>query len=117
MPNTRRYFHDRFVLLMLTINLFLACVSLVGILARLGEPGDTYVHQFRANLGLNAYDAGGAGEIVSFAVFAVFIFAAQLILSLRLYPIRKAASWMIMTLAMLLLVLTLIVSNALLALT
>lgn len=114
--NTHKYFHDRFVLLMLTINIFLTFVCVATILLRLGDTGNSYIQSYRANLGLNAYSAGNIGQIISFAVFAVTVLIGQTIISLKLHSIRKHVSWIAMVMAMLLLVLCTIVSNALLQL-
>lgn len=116
MANPKKYFHDRFVLLMLTINVFLTFVIIALIMLRLGDTGASYVQSYRANLGLNAYKAGGVEQTISFAVFAVVVLAGQTWLSLKFHEIRKHASWIVMMLAFLLLVLTLIISNALLQL-
>lgn len=112
----KKYFHDRFVLLMLTINVFITLVIATLILLRLGDTGSSYIQSYRQNLGLNAYEVGGVGQIISFVVFAFAVLAGQFFVSLRLHSIRQHASWTVMILAMLLLILCLIVSNALLRL-
>ena len=114
--NIRKYFHDRFVLLMLTVNSFLTVVVIASVLLRIGDTSNSYIQSYRQNLGLNAYSAGGPEQIISFAVFAVFVLAGQFYISLKMHPIRKHVSWMIMLMGSLLLVLALIVSNALLQL-
>lgn len=112
----KKYFHDRFVLLMLTINIFLTLVITASILLRLGDTGNSYIQSYQANLGLNAYKVGGVGQILSFIVFAFTVLIGQFLISLHFHSIRRHASWIIMVLAMLLLILCLIVSNSLLRL-
>lgn len=114
--HTRKYFHDRLVLLLLTINVFLTLICIAMILFRLGDTSNSYIQSFRPNLGVNAYSIGGAGQIISFAVFAVLVLVGQFFLSLRFHKIRKQVSWIVMLLAALLLVFTLLVSNSLLQL-
>lgn len=116
MSNPKKYFHDRFVLLMLTVNSFVAFVVIASVLLRLGDTDASYIQSYRANLGLSAYSVGDASHLVGFAVFAGLILVGQLFISLRLHSIRKHASWIIMLLAFFLLLLALIVSNALLRL-
>ena len=116
MTNSKNYFHDRFVLLILTINVFLTFVVVAMILLRLGDTSNSYIESFRANLGLNAYSVGGIGQIISFAVFAVGVLAGQFLISVRLHAIRKHASWIVMLMATLLLVLCLVISDSLLTL-
>lgn len=112
----KKYFHDRFVLVVLTINVFLTLVVVAMVLLRLGDTGNSYIQAYRSNLGLNAYQVGGPGQIVSFAIFATATLVGQFWISLKFYAIRKHVSWFIMLLGTLLLVLSLIVSNALLQL-
>lgn len=112
----KKYFHDRFVLAVLSINVFLTIITIAIILLSLGDTGNSYIQAYRSNLGLNAYQVGGVGQIISFAVFAVMVLVGQLFISLKFYGIRKHVSWFIMVLGTLLLILSLIVSNALLQL-
>ena len=116
MANAKKYFHDRVVLLMLTVNTFLAFVTVAMILLRLGDTSTSYIESYRANLGLNAYKVGGASQIVSFAIFSVLVLVGQFFVSLHLHLIRKHAAWTVMFLACLLLLLSLLVSNSLLQL-
>ena len=116
MTDTRRFFHDRFVLFVLTINAFLALLCVISVLVRIGGADENYIQFFRSNLGLNAFTVGGVGEILTFPVFAGAIFATHIVLALRFYAVRKTAGWTVMVLATLLLLLCLIVSNALLEL-
>lgn len=112
----KKYFHDRFVLLMLTINIFLTLIIAAVVLLRLGDTGNSYIQAYRSNLGLNAYKVGGVGQILSFIAFAVLVLAGQFLISLHFHTVRRHASWIIMILAMLLLILCLVVSNSLLRL-
>lgn len=116
MTNPKKYFHDRFVLLMLTINVFLTFVCVVSILLRLGDTSNSYIQAYRSNLGLNEYSVGGVEQIIGFAVFSIVVLVGQLFLSLKLHGIRKEVSWIVMIGTGLLLLLSLIISNALLQL-
>ncbi len=113
----KKYFHDRLILLLLTVNAFLTAVVTVLILLRLDatETGGYFV-QYRANLGLNAYTVGSFVGLLSFIVFAVFILAFHTWLSMRVYHVKRSLATVILAFGALLLALTLIVSNALLVL-
>lgn len=113
----KKYFHDRIILLLATINLCLAVVTSVLILLRFsaGHSGAYFV-QYRANLGLNAYKTGSSLELLSFIVFAVLVLAGHLVISMRLYTVRREYSVAVLAAGTLLLVLGLVVSNALLML-
>jgi len=114
MSNTRKFFHDRFILFTLTINAFLAVLSVAIISLRLGGAQDTYIHSYRSNLGLSAISVGGVGEMIAFILFAIGIFAVSIFMALEFYKVRKVSAWAVMLLTAVLLILNLIVANALL---
>jgi len=116
MANPRPYFHDRFILLLLTVNSFLAIVCVLSVVLRLDETGGSYIAQYRSNLGIDHFKVGGAKDILSFALFAVLAYVFQLIISMRIYHIRKHAAWAVLMFTTILLIFTLIVSNSLLIL-
>ncbi len=113
----KNYFHDRVVVLLLSVNTFLALLGSVLVLFRLdGGGSDVYIVQYRANLGLSAFKRGGPEPLVSFVVFGLLVLAVHTILSIRVYPVRRQFAVAILALGTLLLCLSIIVSNALLIL-
>ncbi len=113
----KNYFHDRMVLLLLSINSFLAIIGSLLILLRLdvGRP-DGYIVQYRSDLGLSAFKSGGVSTFVSFIIFIALTLIFHAVLSMRVYNIRRQLSIAILALGLLLLLLAIIVSNALLVL-
>lgn len=117
MPISRKYLHDRLILALVSVTIFLALVCAVLVLLRFGaEGGSGYIIQYRANLGISAFQTGDVVNIVSFAVFAVLIATINIVLSVRMYRIKRELSITVLSLGILLLTLAIIVSNALLAL-
>lgn len=114
MTDTRKFFHDRVVLFLLTINGFLTVISVAVILLRLGGAGDNYIQSYRSNLGLSAITVGGVSEIISFVLFAVGLFVLHLFFAMQFHKIRVVSAWVVLLLTTLLLILNLIVANALL---
>jgi hypothetical protein len=114
----KKYLHDKFILLLVSINAFLAflCVVLVLLRAGLGQGVEGYIVEYRANLGLSAFQKGGVASIFSFVLFAILTFGVNLLLSIRTYHLRRTLSLTILALGTLTLLLAIIVSNALLAL-
>jgi hypothetical protein len=111
-----KYFHDRLVLLLLSANAFLMVLTALSVLFRLQGGGDSYIVQYRANLGISAFQPGSVNQIISFVIFAVIVFAAHAVLSWRTYPIKRELSVLVLALGTLLLLLSVIISDALLAL-
>jgi hypothetical protein len=72
--------------------------------------------QYRSNLGIDAFKTGSVRELLSFIIFAYIVLAIHTVLSVRAYRIERRLSVTILSLGVLLLVLTIIVSNALLVL-
>lgn len=117
MATSKKYFHDHFVLLLLSINAFLAVAGSIFILLRLGTShGTGYIVQYRPSLGINAYQTGSVAELISFMVFAALVLVMHTMLSLRAYVIHRQLAIIILSLGILLLILTIIISNALLVL-
>jgi hypothetical protein len=117
MTISKKYFHDHLVLLLLSINAFLAIAGSIFILVRLSTThGNGFIVQYRATLGIDAYKSGSVLEIFSLVAFALLVLVVHSVLSLRTYPIHRQLSVAILSLGILLLVLTIIVSNSLLVL-
>lgn len=117
MATPKKYFHDHFVLLLLSINAFLAVAGSIFILLRLSTShGSGYIVQYRASLGINAFKTGHVLDLLSFIAFAALVLAVHVVLSLRAYNIHRQLAIAILALGILLLALTIIISNALLVL-
>jgi hypothetical protein len=117
MANPKKYFNDHFVLLLLSINIFLAIVGSIFIIINLGTShGNSYIVQYRPSLGVGAYQAGSILELYSFAAFALIVLITHTVLSMRAYRIHRQLAIAILSLGILLLVLTIIVANALIVL-
>jgi hypothetical protein len=114
----KKYLHDKFVLLLVSINAFLAflCIVLVLLRVGLGQGADGYIVEYRANLGLSAFQKGNILPIFSFVLFAAATFVINVMLSIRTYHLRRTLSLTVLGLGALVLLLAIIVSNALLAL-
>lgn len=113
----KHYFQDRFVLFLLSINLFLTFLACLLILFKIGGVGDNgFFVQYRANLGISAFKTGGIVNILSFIAFAILVLVVHTVLSWKTYVIKRQLALAILALGMPLLLLCIIVSNALLAL-
>jgi hypothetical protein len=110
-----RYFHNRSILLLLIINSVLVLLGIILILFRLDSNTTTnYIVEYRANLGIGEYVIGSAFDMVAFVIFLVVNFGLCVLISLRVFVVRKHVSIMILSVSCLLSLLTIIVSLALL---
>ena len=116
----KQYFHDHLVMLLLSINAFLAVGGSLFILLSLGSShSNGYIIQCRdcSNpAAANRFTNGGVTGLLSFVVFAALVLTAHIVLSLRAYKIHRQLAISILALGVLLLTLMIIVSNALLVL-
>lgn len=112
----KKYLHDRQVLLLISVNVFLALFLAVWVAIRLSTGHNSYIVQYRASLGIDAFKTGGISELISFVVFGFIVLAVHLTLSVRVYRIHRQLAVTVLGLGVLLLVLAIIVSNALLVL-
>lgn len=115
---SKKYLHDKFVLLLVSVNIFLAFLSTILVLLRLGTglSSEGYIVQYRSNLGIGAFKAGNVTELLSFIGYVIVVCTLNIILSIKTYDLRRQLSITILSLGALLLLLALIVSNALLVL-
>jgi len=112
-----KYLRDRVVLLLLSVNVFLALLTTVFVLLRLSSNhGNGYIVQYRPALGIAAYKSGSVLDLIGFVVFALLIVVVHVVLSIKTYRIHRQLAVAILGLGILLLVLTIIISNALLLL-
>jgi len=117
MSAEQKYFHDRLILLLLSVSAFLVILGSLLILLRLDSGrNEGYIIQYRTNLGITAYKAGNVSELVGFAVFLVVVLVINTLMSMRVYDVHRQYSITILSLGLLLIVLAFIVSNALLVL-
>lgn len=105
------------MLLLLSVNTFLALAASLLVLLRLSSGhGNAYIVQYRPSLGINAYKTGSVTELLAFIGFALLVLVIHTILSMRAYHIHRQLAVSILGLGILLLTLCIIVSNALLVL-
>ncbi len=117
MATPKRYIHDRLVLLLLTTNAFFAILTSILILLKLDSSrADSYIVQYRPTLGLGGYVKGDTAGVVSMVVFVLFVFVFHAFLSNKVYPIRRHFALVILGMGLLLILMTLVISNALLLL-
>ncbi len=117
MAKPKKYFQDHLVLLLLSTNIFLAFSSIVLVLVRLSAGhGSSYIVQYRSSLGINAFKTGSVIDLLSFIAFALLVVVIHTFLSMRTYPLHRQLAITILSVGILLLVLSIIISNALLAL-
>ncbi len=113
----KKYLRDRIVLLLLSISVFLTLLGSVLILLRLGSgQGSSYIVEYRANLGISAYTAGRAIDIIGFILFLFLVLGMNIVLSIKVYSHHRSYALTVLGMGVLLSLLTIIVSNALLIL-
>ncbi len=117
MATSKRFFHDKLVLLLVSLNALCVFLTSILVLLRLDSShSGGYIVQYRQNLGLGAFKKGSVVELVSFIVFSLVVFVLHMMLSLRVYDVRRQLAVVVLGLGSLLLLLALIVSNSLLIL-
>lgn len=116
----QKYLHDRLILLLLSTNIFLSLAASVFILLQLSARHTAdYIVQCRdcSNLAyVGRFTHGSIIELLSFIVFALLVAAIHIVLSVRTYQIHRQLAVTTLASGVLLLVITIIVSNALLVL-
>ncbi len=113
----QKYFHDRVVLLLVSVSTFLTILNSLLVLLRIDSGrNEGYIVQYRANLGISRYQAGSSSELLLFVVFALLVLVVHIVMSYRVYQVHRQFSIAILSLGLILLSLSIVVSNALLVL-
>ena len=113
----KKYTHDKFVLMLVSANAFLAVLSSLIIMLRLGGGANgNYFVQYRSNIRVGAYATGGVLDVISFIVFAIVVVSIVIMLSIKAYTMRRELSYIILAFGIVLLIINMIVSNGLLRL-
>lgn len=115
-PNPKSFFQDRLILLILSINTFLAVSLAIIALLSINDSASGYIKEFRSDLGLDGYKSGGVLDIVAFAVFSVVLYVFQFFAARKTYHIRKHLSLIILILTTVIYIFAIMVINALLSL-
>ena len=117
MAAVKTYFHDHFVLFLLTVNVFLAILAAILVFLRLSTSrGNNFIVQYRSNLGVNAFKTGSVTEIIGFGIFALLVLGLNILMSIKTYKIHRYLAITILSLGILLIALDIIISNSLLVL-
>lgn len=111
----KHYFHDKTILVLLSLNLILFLFAALFVLLRIDPAeGTTHIIQYRSNLGIGAFKTGSLFELQMFALFALVQFVFSTVLSIRLFVHRRHLAVGILGLTTFVLLLTPVVADALL---
>ncbi len=111
----KKYFHDRSVLALLALNSLLALFAVLFVLLRVDPAeGTARIVQYRSNLGIGAFKSGSVSELQFIALFAAVQYVCSWLLSMRLYVHRRNLAVAILGLTTFILILTTVVTDALL---
>ncbi len=120
MAASKKYFHDHLVLLLLSVNAFLALAGGIFILVRLiGSHGNGFIVQCRDcadPTAINKFTTGNVTDILAFVAFGLIVLAVNTSLSLRVYQIHRQLALTVLGLGVLLLSLNVIIGYELLLL-
>jgi hypothetical protein len=115
MATPKKYIRDHYVLLLLSINVFLSIVGIIFVILKLlTDHGSGNIVSYRPSLGVTEYQTGNGIDLVSFSVFSAIILGINTTLSYKAYKIHRQLTIVVLSLGILLLVLNIIISNALL---
>ncbi len=114
---SRKYLHDRVVLILLTLLAALLVIGVSIVLLRFdASKNPTTIAQYRQNLSGSGYVSGKPADIYLLALFMLFTAIAGLVLSLKTYPLKRYISIFILGSAVFCMILAIIVANSLISL-
>lgn len=110
----KNYFHDKTILSLLALNITFVVVACLSVLLRATpSSGETFVIQYRSNLKALAIKSGPLSEIRLFALFALMVFGASCLISLRSYSHRRHVATAVLGVTPFLLMMVIVISDRL----
>lgn len=117
MEFSKKFLHDRTILVLITAVAVLVVIGVSLVLLTFDvSKNPTTIVAYRQNVTGSSYQSGKPIDIYSMAVFMMLVAAAAVILSARVYNIRRSVSVFILGSSAFLLTLSIIVSRALISL-
>ncbi len=113
----KKFFHDRVILILTTILAILLVVGVSLVLLRFdASKNPTTIVAYRPNISGVQYQSGKPIDIYSLALFMIVTALGAVVLSARIYIVRRSIATFILGSSIFLLVLAIIVANALISL-
>ena len=117
MEVSKKYLHDRLILTLITAVSALLVLGVSSVLLRFDvSKNPTTIVAYRPNISTSSYVSGTPLDIYSLAVFMIVISAAAVILSARIYHIRRYLAIFILASTVFLLILAIRVSWSIISL-
>ena len=111
MEISKKFLHDRIVLSLVTIISILVVIGVSIVFLRFDAArSSTTIVAYRQNN--FSYVPGKPTDVYSLAIFMIFIATAAVLLSARIYPIRRSLALFVLGSTVFLLVLSAIVANS-----
>lgn len=113
----KKFLHDRIVLVLITLIAIFVVIGISVVLLRFDiSKNPTTIVAYRPNISGSSYQSGKPIDIYSLAVYVAVTAIAAVVLSARVYTVKRAVSLFILSSTVFLLILVTIVSNALISL-
>jgi hypothetical protein len=115
MTSPTKYFHDRSVLLLLTLNSLLVVTGILFVLLHLdSSKGAAYIVQCRlCDTAAHEFKSGSAFDMTGFMLYLVITFGLSIFISRRVYNERRHVALVVMAMASILAIFSLLVSYSL----
>jgi hypothetical protein len=111
---SKKYFQDRPILFLNLVVVLGAIINIVAVVLRINTNQSVAIIRYQVSLGLAGFERASVLQLYSFPVMAALIAIAAVILSARLYNIKRYLSLLILSLSIVALFFNLIVSGAIL---
>jgi hypothetical protein len=111
---SKKYFQDRAILFLNLVVILGALINIVTTVLRINTGHTGAIIRYQVSLGLDGFQRASVYQLYSFAVMAALIAITTIILSARLFVLKRSLSLLILALAIVALFFNLIVSGAIL---
>lgn len=111
----KKFFHDRTILVLLSVSLFVVIMTVLDVVLKLTQTTGDFIVQCRnCQEYIPTFSRGSMLDILNFIIFSLLVFVVSVLLSARTYRIHRQLSVVVVFLGLLLLLFNLRVVDALL---
>lgn len=116
MATPRKIHQDKWVVFLWLVNILLTLFSILLVLFSIDTERSIKIVRYKTSLGPAGFESGPTSQLYSFILMAIIIGVAAIVLSKKVYPLRRNLALLVIVLSIVAHLFNLVVSNSLLSL-
>ncbi len=110
----KRLLHDKLILFLVLVVGLLTVFSVLSVFLRVDAAQQITIIRYKPSLGLAGFERGSSDRLYEFGLFAAIVAVSAVIVTRKVYYLRRTAAILVLGLSAVVLVMNIVVSGALL---